>query len=307
MSKLQKMGFALIASLLLAVPAAWGLDRIGIQEPLRLLQALTGTSASFSGTLSVTGASALGDVTAGTVKAAVVDGGTSVAQVLASSGTLAVLGKSTFAGVNAGDVVLDGGARLLFNAASTHIENDGFGGVNGSWGAGSNFTGPYSTSAAITTDDYLIGKSGLKNTGTAAACTSNTGAVCVNDAAGLAIADGSGTTVATISNAGAAVFNGGATLGTSGAAITASFTGTATLDFASTLVSACSADLTITVTGATTTSIVALSVPNGSVAAGSMFFPWVSATNTVSVRHCCEAGASCDPASGSFIARAFVP
>lgn len=44
----------------------------------------------------------------------------------------------------------------------------------------------------------------LRNSGTAAACSSNTGAVCVNDANGQAWANGSGTTVATMSNAGKA-------------------------------------------------------------------------------------------------------
>lgn len=143
-------------------------------------------------------------VTTGTVKAAVVDGGTVVAQVLASSGTLAVVGKSTFAGVNAGDVVLDGGARLLFNAASTHMESDGSGGVTLGCGNGCNATGNQSGTGDYNADGYGNFKTGLKNTTTAASCTSNTGAVCVNDVGGLAVADGSGTTVATVSAAGKA-------------------------------------------------------------------------------------------------------
>jgi hypothetical protein len=159
----------------------------------------------------------------------------------------------------------------------------------------------------MSADGYSNPKTGIKNTGSAAACSSNTGAVCINDAAGLAVGNGSGTTVATVSATGAAVFNGGATLGSAGAAITSAPTGSATLDFASALVSTCSADLTITVTGATTAGTVDLSVPNGSVADGSLFFGWVKTPGAVSVRHCCAAGASCDPASGTFIARVFVP
>ena len=88
---------------------------------------------------------------------------------------------------------------------------------------------------------------------------------------------------------------------------TPGFSGTATLDFASALISACSADLTITVTGAVDGMPCSVGVPNGSMAAGSMFQCWVSASNTVSVRHCCQAGAACDPASGTFGAHVRAP
>jgi hypothetical protein len=80
-----------------------------------------------------------------------------------------------------------------------------------------------------------------------------------------------------------------------------------TLDFASALVSACSADLTISLACAATTNTVELGVPNGAMVAGSQFQAWVSTSGTVSVRHCCQAGTSCDPASGTFYVRAFTP
>lgn len=92
-----------------------------------------------------------------------------------------------------------------------------------------------------------------------------------------------------------------------GQGISGMYRGTGTLDFASAPVGACSSDLTITVTGATTTGNTVLGVPNGSVPAGSQFFAWVSASNTVTVRHCCVTGTSCDPASGTFSARVFNP
>lgn len=95
----------------------------------------------------------------------------------------------------------------------------------------------------------------------------------------------------------------GLVIGNGGTAITKSVAGSGTLDFASAAISTCSADLTITVTGAVAAAPVELGVPNGSVAAGSQFFAWASATNTVSVRHCCIGAATCDPASGTFSAR----
>lgn len=99
----------------------------------------------------------------------------------------------------------------------------------------------------------------------------------------------------------------GLVIGSGGTAISKSVAGTGTLDFASAAISTCSADLTITVTGATAAAPVELGVPNGSVAAGSVFWSWTSATNTVSVRHCCVGAATCDPASGTFSARVMNP
>lgn len=95
-------------------------------------------------------------------------------------------------------------------------------------------------------------------------------------------------------------------IGNSGTAINSSMRGTATLDFASAAAGACSAVLTITVTGAVAGTEVALGVADASNTTGSDFFAWVSATNTVSVKHCCHVG-TCDPASASFAARVFNP
>lgn len=77
-------------------------------------------------------------------------------------------------------------------------------------------------------------------------------------------------------------------------------TATATLDFGS-VSAASSADLTITVTGAAVGDAVVLGVPNGSVTANTVFFGWVSATNTVTIR-CTnnDAASAADPASGTF-------
>jgi hypothetical protein len=88
--------------------------------------------------------------------------------------------------------------------------------------------------------------------------------------------------------------------GSGGAQISNFLTGSATLDFASAAATVCSADLTITVTGATAGSTCMVGAPNGSVNAGSQFTCWVSAANTVSVRHCNISAAPNDPASGTF-------
>lgn len=79
--------------------------------------------------------------------------------------------------------------------------------------------------------------------------------------------------------------------------IQAALTGSAALDFPSTILTAV-ADLTITVTGAALNDPVILGVPNGSVTATATYTAWVSAANTVTVRF--SPKATEDPASGTF-------
>ena len=85
----------------------------------------------------------------------------------------------------------------------------------------------------------------------------------------------------------------------SGTTLTNMLTGSAALDFPSTLTLA-ESDLTITVTGAADGDTVNLGVPNGSVLAGSCFTAWVSAADTVTVRFNNYSAVSRDPASGTF-------
>jgi hypothetical protein len=73
-----------------------------------------------------------------------------------------------------------------------------------------------------------------------------------------------------------------------------------TLDFASAAANTCSTDLTVAITGAALGDVCSVGVPNGSVNTGSSFTCWVSAANTVSVRHCNTSAAANDPASGTF-------
>jgi hypothetical protein len=74
--------------------------------------------------------------------------------------------------------------------------------------------------------------------------------------------------------------------------------GSATLDFPSTSSNGAS-DLTITVTGAADGDVVSLGIPNASATIG-LFFAWVSATNTVTVRFHNTSGGSTNPVSGTF-------
>ncbi len=72
----------------------------------------------------------------------------------------------------------------------------------------------------------------------------------------------------------------------------------ATLDFPATTAGG-TQDLTITVTGAIDGDPVTLGAPNGSVGSG-LYFAWVSASNTVTVRFYNPTGGSINPTSGTF-------
>lgn len=105
--------------------------------------------------------------------------------------------------------------------------------------------------------------------------------------------------------AGTSRFDGGIQLGSTGNSIASSYSGSATLDFASTLAGAAT-DLTITVTGAVAGDVVLLGVPDGSTLSDGNFTAWVSATNTVKVRFANNSlTLALDPASGTFNARVF--
>ena len=76
--------------------------------------------------------------------------------------------------------------------------------------------------------------------------------------------------------------------------------GSASLNFPS-IAALSTSDLTITVTGAALSDMVALGIPNASITADVTYSAWVSATDTVTVRarnH--NAVSASDPASGTF-------
>lgn len=73
---------------------------------------------------------------------------------------------------------------------------------------------------------------------------------------------------------------------------------TATLDFASAAASACSADLTVTITGALVGDLCTVGVPAS--VTGSVYWCFVGTVNTVTVRHCNVTVGAIDPASGIY-------
>lgn len=91
-------------------------------------------------------------------------------------------------------------------------------------------------------------------------------------------------------------FSGGITVG--GTKVSKILTATAALDFGI-IAAAASADLTITVTGAAVNDGVILGLP-AAPTAGIVYQPFVSATNTVTVRATNITAASIDPASQTF-------
>jgi hypothetical protein len=106
----------------------------------------------------------------------------------------------------------------------------------------------------------------------------------------------------TTPEAGAIEFDGAnyfVTAGSTRFSLAKALTGSATLDFPNTP-SGSSSDLTITVTGAAESDPVDLGVPNAVVLPDSVFFAWVSAANTVTVRFDNTSGAAKNPGAGLF-------
>jgi hypothetical protein len=92
----------------------------------------------------------------------------------------------------------------------------------------------------------------------------------------------------------------GVTIGASGTAIASVISATATLDFASTAAHECSVS-NITVTGAAVGDVVAIGIPPDAIGTSGVFFGYVSATDTVSIRyHNTDKNNAVDPASGTF-------
>lgn len=118
-----------------------------------------------------------------------------------------------------------------------------------------------------------------------------------------------------ITSQGGVTFSGATNYGTTGQVLTSNgnapptwsapsigtvLTGSATLNFPSTL-AASSSDLTITVTGAVNGDVVSLGTPNGSVNSNTAYYAWVSGANTVTVRFInFDVALASDPASGTF-------
>ncbi|UOF78540.1 hypothetical protein [Caudoviricetes sp.] len=78
----------------------------------------------------------------------------------------------------------------------------------------------------------------------------------------------------------------------------------ATVDFASTAATVCSANAQITVTGAAVNDTVLVGPP-ATVAQGSMFQGYVSAADTVQIKHCNMSAGAIDPASATYAVAVF--
>lgn len=95
------------------------------------------------------------------------------------------------------------------------------------------------------------------------------------------------------------IVNGGLSVG-GGTVVPAILKGSATLDFPDTGAGT-DADLTITVTGADDGDPVFLGIPNGAMGTNRLYFAWVSASNTVTVRfRNLNTVTNQDPASATF-------
>lgn len=142
-------------------------------------------------------------------------------------------------------------------------------------------------------------------------------ALTINGAGGLQLTDVSNATVLTVSVEGA-LPSGGQTLtidmtdASRTLKLPLKLSNTATIDYGSLAVGRCAtvdnaaAAATITVTGAADADACVVGPGNAVMnAAGSTYTCWVSAANTVTIKHCCHddaagAGAACNPASGTF-------
>lgn len=90
----------------------------------------------------------------------------------------------------------------------------------------------------------------------------------------------------------------GVTVGVNGTEMKKILSATAVLDFPNTL-SGTVSDLTVTVLGAVSGDVVSIGVPSASATASSVYSAWVSAADTVTIRHA-AIGADSNPASGTF-------
>lgn len=108
---------------------------------------------------------------------------------------------------------------------------------------------------------------------------------------------------ASLSATGFAAESGTVRLGVNGSLFTNFVGGHATLDFGSALINTCN-DLTLSVAGSTFNAQVIIGLPTPP-PTGSVFNAWVSAGDTITIRHCCVGAATCDPPSDDYWVRLF--
>jgi hypothetical protein len=198
--------------------------------------------------------------------------------------SLNLLGTVTSAGNlvvrDTGGTAIGAGYRMT-NASNTNEWRWGFRDTGGTLGSGLYFS---AYNGATWSGSLRLNNDGTANLPATTASTSTiTGAFTIGG--GLGVAGRSST----------ATINVGGTNGTTADLIASN---TATLDFGS-IAAAASADLTITVTGASTGDSVSLGLP-AAPTAGIIFQGFVSASNTVTVRATNITGSPVDPASATY-------
>ncbi len=223
-----------------------------------------------------------------------VDGGLTV---LGNVGTGGTVSSSVASGTNAFGVLTNGG-RVDFGAGASDYASS-----NGTTVA---FAGPISaTNVAGTQSGTNTGDITLASVGSSPAAA---GASLTNQVLTLQPADGSNPGVVTTGAqtiGGAKTFSGGVVIGAAGTALSDSFAASAAIDFAG-VTDTCEDSSGITVTGAAVNDVCAVGPPAALPHANSWVLCYVSATDTVKVRHCAH-GASGDPAEATYAVRVFDP
>jgi len=192
---------------------------------------------------------------------------------------LPATGYVRFGFVGANDPIITGASSSITINQITTFQLGANTATNGATAIGQTIKGPNATGTTSTGGSLTIeGGTG----------TSSGGAVIIRTAA------------TTTQTERARFSSAGVTIGASGTAIASVISATGTLDFPSTNAHSASA-LTITVTGAAVGDVVALGIPTEAIGTNGVFFGYVSAADTVTVRFCnTDSGPAVDPASGTF-------
>lgn len=220
-----------------------------------------------------------------------VSGGTS-----SSSGTAGVTGLEVANIINQSSTATGDSYGVNVNPTLTSLLG-GYKGINIGY-SNSLAYGIYQSGSA--TKNIFVGKTCFGSTGSPTALVTLAAGTASANTAPLKFTSGTNLTTA---EAGAVEYDGSNLYFTNAAPIRFTvaklLSGTATLDFGNTAAGT-SDDLTVTITGAADGDEIVLGVPNAAMSASSSYFAWVSATNTVTIRHNNYSTGSIDPASASF-------
>lgn len=220
-----------------------------------------------------------------------VSGGTS-----ASSGTAGVTGVEVANVINQSSTATGDSYGVNVNPTLTSLLG-GYKGINIGY-SNSLAYGIYQSGSA--TKNIFVGKTCFGSTGSPTALVTLAAGTASANTAPLKFTSG---TNLTTPEAGAVEYDASNFYVTNGAGIRFTvakmLSGSATLDFGNTAAGT-SDDLTVTITGAADGDEVVLGVPNAAMNASSSYFAWVSATNTITIRHNNYSTGAINPASATF-------